>query len=157
MTSDERRATSDERGVRSDRESKRERESKKERERESVKWKSDLRRNLSQRECVGRVIKCTQQLCDKGNKCARVQQCEVYVRSNTPLSWANFVPMLTSALTVAENQKFLGTTHIAFLRHLLTNPLEHGDAIGQHDLGTRILTDVHVALHDASISTTGTC
>ena len=24
----------------------------------------------SQRECVGRVIECTQQLCDKGNKCA---------------------------------------------------------------------------------------
>ena len=29
-----------------------------------------LRCNLSQRECVGRVNKCTQQLCDKGNKCA---------------------------------------------------------------------------------------
>ena len=39
-----------------------------ERERSSVKWTSMLGHALSQRECVGRVIKCTQQLCDEGNK-----------------------------------------------------------------------------------------
>ena len=38
---------------------------------------------LSQRESVGRVIKCTQQLCDKRNECAGVQQCQVHVQSNT--------------------------------------------------------------------------
>ena len=40
--------------------------------RHHVKWNSVLWRILSQRECVGRVLKCTQQLCDKGEECATV-------------------------------------------------------------------------------------
>ena len=40
------------------------------RKKESVKWHSVLWRTLSQRECVGRVIKCTRQLCEMGNNCA---------------------------------------------------------------------------------------
>merc|ERR1712135_180095 len=36
-----------------------------------------------------------------------------------------------------------------FLRHALTNPLEHGRAAWQHDIGVQILADVNVALHDA--------
>ena len=35
-----------------------------------VKWKSVLWRNLSQVECVWRVIKCARQLCDKGKEYA---------------------------------------------------------------------------------------
>ena len=35
-------------------------------------------------------------------------------------------------------------THVAFLRHLLANPLEHGDSTGQHDHDVQILTDVFV-------------
>ena len=59
--------------------------------------------------------------------------------------------------TVTET-KILGVTHVAFNCHLLTNPLDHGDAIGQHDSGVQILADVYVTLHDAWIfTTTGTC
>ena len=47
-------------------------ERKRKRERQSVKWNSVLGRASSQRKCVGRVIKCARQFCDKGNKCARV-------------------------------------------------------------------------------------
>ena len=69
------------------------------------------------------------------------------------LSWPTFVPKLTSTLTGNENKKILGMTHVVpFLRHLLTHPLERGEAIGQHDFGVQILTDVHVSLHDAWIS-----
>ena len=32
---------------------------------------------------------------------------------------------------------------------MLTNPLEYGDAIVQHDSGVQILADVSVAFHDA--------
>ena len=48
-----------------------------------VRWKPILWRDLSQRECVGRVIKCARQSCDKGNNCAGLQQCQVYVQLNS--------------------------------------------------------------------------
>ena len=40
--------------------------------RNHVKWNSILEHALNQRECVGRVIKCTRQLCDKDT---HVQEC----------------------------------------------------------------------------------
>ena len=49
-----------------------------------------------------------------------------------PSAWASFV-----------------LSHVAFLRRVLTNPLEHGDAIVQHDSDVQILASVSVALHTA--------
>ena len=60
---------------------------------------------------------------------------------HSPSAWANFVPKLTSTLTVTENEN-LGITHVKFLRHLLTNPSEHGDSTKQDDHGVQILADV---------------
>ena len=34
------------------------------------------------------------------------------------------------------------------LGHALTNALEHGGATGQHHVGVKVLSDVHIALHD---------
>ena len=50
---------------------------------DSDKCNSVFAATLGQRECVGKVIKCKRQLCDKGKECAGVQQCEIYVRSYT--------------------------------------------------------------------------
>ena len=41
-------------------------------------------------------------------------------------------------------QKIFGIIHVASLRHLLTNPLEHRDAIGQPNHVVQILADVFV-------------
>ena len=53
------------------------------RETQSVKRDSILWHDLSQRECVGRVIKCIQQGWKQGSKCAGVQRCQVCARFNT--------------------------------------------------------------------------
>ena len=51
--------------------------------------------DLSQRECVGRMIKCARQSCHKGNKCA-IQ--------HFPSARASFVPKLTTMFTVTERK-----------------------------------------------------
>ena len=48
-----------------------------------VKRNSILWCHMSQRECVGRVIKCIQQDWKQGSKCAGVQRCPVCARFNT--------------------------------------------------------------------------
>ena len=88
--------------------------------------------NLSQRECVGRGIRCTQQLCDKVKECARVfTVLSLSAISHAPSAWASFARPRRSLL-------------LKQLRHVLFNPLENGDATGQHDLGAQILADLFV-------------
>ena len=62
---------------------------------------------------------------------------------HSPSAWAGFVPKLTTTLTVTETKAPV-LSHVAFLRHMLTNPLEYGDASG-----VQILADASVAVHDA--------
>ena len=70
---------------------------------------------LSQRECVGRVLKCARQFCDKGNSCARVQQCQIYVHSNThPSAWANLAPKVTTTITATEKKTLSQLTSRSF-------------------------------------------
>ena len=49
------------------------------------KCNSVLWHDLTQRECVGRTTRCARQSCDKGNTCAGVQECQVYVQPDTLL------------------------------------------------------------------------
>ena len=60
-----------------------------------------------------------------------------------PSAWAGFAPKLTLMLTVA-GKSCLGSRSI--LCRVLTNLLEHGCAINQHDTGVQILVKVSVAL-----------
>ena len=96
-----------ERERRRDREREREteRETKRERETESVKRSSILWHDVSQRECVGRVIKCTQQGWKQGSKCPGVQRCQVCGTQHSLSAWAGFVPKLTATLTETETKK----------------------------------------------------
>ena len=56
-------------------------------------------------------------------------------------AWANFAPKLTGTSTATEAKNPV-TAHVAVLRRVVTDPLEHGDATGQHDHGVQILADV---------------
>ena len=67
------------------------------------------------------------------------------VTQHSPSAWAGFAPKLTMMHTVAE-KSCLSSRSI--LRRVLTNLLEHGCAIDQHDTGVQILVKVSVALHD---------
>ena len=67
------------------------------------------------------MIKCARQSCDKGSTCA----------------------------LILNQTKNFGMTHVAFLRRVLTNPLEYGDAIVLHDSGLQILAGVSVTFHNA--------
>ena len=87
--------------------------------------------------------------------CRSVAVSNIRAIQNFPSAWASFVPKLTTMFTVTET-KILGVTHVAFISHLLTNPLEHGDAIVQHDSGLQILADVYVTLLECN-SDKSTC
>ena len=99
---------------------------------------------LSQRGCVGRVTKYTQQLCDKGKVWSSV--CAIQHRSSTR---ADFPPKLTTTITVTETEYL---SKLTLLDHLLTNPLGHGDPAGQHDHGVQVLADVFVTCSTESQS-----
>ena len=73
-----------------------------------------------------------------------MQECNSVKSTCNPSAWAGFAAKLTATLTVTET-KISVLAHGAFLRHMLTNPLEHGDATIQHDTGVQILADVFVA------------
>ena len=74
--------------------------------------------------------------------CRSVTVSSLCATQHSPSAWADFVPKLTSTLTVTENKKILSQLMLHFFAILLTNPLEHGDAIVQHDSGVQILSDV---------------
>ena len=67
------------------------------------------------------------------------------VAQHFPSASPGFAPKLTMMLTVAE--KSCLSSH-SILHRVLTNLLEHGCAIDQHDTGVQILVKVSVALHD---------
>ena len=56
-------------------------------------------------------------------------------------AWADFASKLITTVTVTETKNPV-KAHVALLRHVLTNTLEHDDAPRQHDHGVHILADV---------------
>ena len=68
--------------------------------------------------------------------CKSVTVSSLRAFQHAPSAWANFVHKMTSTLTVTEN-KNIGTTHVAYLRHLLTSPLERHAQLSINRLSTR--------------------
>ena len=62
---------------------------------------------------------------------------------HSPSAWANFAPKLTTAITVTGTKNPV-IAHVAFLRRVVIDPLERGEATKQHDHGVHILADVLV-------------
>ena len=101
-----------------------------------VKCNSVLWHDLSQRGCVGRVIRCARQVLKARE--TDVQEC------NGAKSVCNSTLPLSCGWLCAQADY---DAHCSILRRVLTNLLEHGCAIDQHDTGVQILVKVSFALH----------
>ena len=64
--------------------------------------------------------------------CRSVTVPSLRATQHSPSAWANFAPKLTTMLTGYRSKNPV-IAHIAFLRRVVTNHLEHGGAIVQHD------------------------
>ena len=71
---------------------------------------------LSQRECVGTVIKCAHQLCDKGKECAGMSQCPVFCATQKlPSAWAHSFGLCLTTRPCRTNTCVMSAAHVMTL------------------------------------------
>ena len=103
--------------------------------RDHVKCNPILWHDLSQRECVGKMVKCTRQVWKQGKQmCKSATVSSLRVIQHSLSAWAIFAPKLTATLTVAGKNP-------AFRYFIMRSPISWSASVSLNDM-----TPLHDAL-----------